>query len=188
MFSGSSQLTCRLVLDTAVTVGANGVSGGSAMSVTLIVTLTVALPPLVSVALTVTECLDFSSWFRSALARICPLPGSMSNDLASAPSSVWVTGSKSGSTAVTGLPIGSPALAFSVISNERVPAENIGFWLATSGFGDPVPDRDHSPVISPLFARTSTCVARARRQPGDDGAPVRAVVDTSPGQSRHRTS
>ena len=56
VFPGSSQLTCSLVLDTAVTVGANGVSGASpSTSVTLIVTLTASLPPLPSVTRTVTE-------------------------------------------------------------------------------------------------------------------------------------
>ena len=39
MFSGASQLTCKLVLDSATTVGANGVPGASSLtSVTLIVT------------------------------------------------------------------------------------------------------------------------------------------------------
>ena len=54
--SGASQLAWTLVLDSAVTVGANGVSGASVLSsVTLIVTLTASLPPLPSLTLTATE-------------------------------------------------------------------------------------------------------------------------------------
>ena len=54
--SGASQLTCRLVLDIAVTVGANGVSGASpSTSVTLMVRLTAFFPPLPSSTRTVTE-------------------------------------------------------------------------------------------------------------------------------------
>ena len=34
--------------------------------------------------------------------------------------------------------------------------ENVGFLLATSGFGVPVPDRDQSLVPSALLARTCT--------------------------------
>ena len=56
VFSGASQLNCKLVLDSAVTAGANGVSGASSLtSVTLIVTLTASVPPLPSRALTATE-------------------------------------------------------------------------------------------------------------------------------------
>ena len=53
---GASQLTCRLVLEAAVTVGAVGVSGASpSTSVTLMVMLTASLPPLPSITRTVTE-------------------------------------------------------------------------------------------------------------------------------------
>ena len=87
VLSGATQLTWTLVLDTAVTVGDSGVDGGSTRSVTLIVTPAVDVPPLPSRALTVTEYLDFSSWFSAALVRIWPLPLSISNEAASVPSS-----------------------------------------------------------------------------------------------------
>ena len=55
-FAGSSQFTWMLVLEIAVTTGANGVSGASSLtSVTLIVTLTASVPPLPSRTLTATE-------------------------------------------------------------------------------------------------------------------------------------
>ena len=156
VFSGASQVTCRLELEASVTVGDDGADGGSSTSVTLIVTPTVDVPPLPSRALTVTEYLDFSSWSSSALVRTCPLPESMSNEVASAPSSSYVSGSSSGSLASTGLPIGSPGPVFSATLNVREPPENPGFLLATSGFGDPVPEREYSLVPSSFFARTRT--------------------------------
>ena len=48
-FAGASQVTCSLELDTAVTVGANGVSGASlSTSVTRIVMFAASVPPLPS--------------------------------------------------------------------------------------------------------------------------------------------
>ena len=61
VFSGASHVTWRLVLEAGVIVGTSGFAGGSFTSVTVIVTPAVELPPLVSVAFTVTEYLDFSS-------------------------------------------------------------------------------------------------------------------------------
>ena len=56
VFVGAVQLTSRLVLDPAVAVteGAAGRPGGSFTSVTVIVTVTVSVPPLLSSALTMT--------------------------------------------------------------------------------------------------------------------------------------
>ena len=56
VFAGAVQPTSRLVVDpeVGVTVGANGCPGGSVTSVTVIVTVTVAVPLLPSSALTTT--------------------------------------------------------------------------------------------------------------------------------------
>ena len=56
VFDGAAQLASRLVLDPAVAVteGAAGTPGGSFTSVTVIVTVTVSVPPLLSSALTMT--------------------------------------------------------------------------------------------------------------------------------------
>ena len=55
VFVGAVQLTSRLVVDPpSVTEGAAGTPGGSFTSVTVIVTVTVSVPPLLSSALTMT--------------------------------------------------------------------------------------------------------------------------------------
>ena len=56
VFTGASHSTLRTVSNPpiAITEGAAGCPGGSVTSVTVIVTVTVAVPPLVSSALTMT--------------------------------------------------------------------------------------------------------------------------------------
>ena len=54
--AGAVQVTLRLVVEpeAAVTVGADGATGGSSTSVSVIVTVATAVPPLPSSAVTVT--------------------------------------------------------------------------------------------------------------------------------------
>ena len=55
VLAGAVQLTVRLLLDAAVSLGAPGLPGGSSTSATLTVTATVSVPSLPSSAFTVRE-------------------------------------------------------------------------------------------------------------------------------------
>ena len=80
----------------------------------------------------------------------------MSNEAASIPSRMYVSTSPSGSRAAMRLPTSLLGGVFSATVNVSAPLENAGFLFATSGFGDPVPERDQSLWTSSLSARTCT--------------------------------
>ena len=61
---------------------------GGLLAMTVMVTAIVSLPPLVSVARTVTEYVALVAAFSAAFVRIWPVEGTMSNDAASVPSSL----------------------------------------------------------------------------------------------------
>ena len=129
-----------------------------ARPVTVIVTVTASLPPLPSVTRTVTEYLDFSSWFSSATVRIWPPSpvDTISNAPASGPSRLYRSGSPSWSVAVIRAPTSVFAGVFSATLSERDPPEKAGFLFAVSRFGAPDPGVDQRPVPSALCAATRT--------------------------------
>ena len=166
VFSGASQLTCRLVLDTAVTVGANGVSGGSLTSVTLIVTSDrVGSAPAVPHP------------HRHRVARLLLVVQRRARPYLPAPTSTMMSNEsrpslpgcrsacrRRGRGPRRRLPTSVPGGVFSATLNVRERLENAGFLFATSGFGDPVPERDQS--LCPSACRPHLhVVARARLSP-----------------------
>ena len=133
--AGGDQLTSRLVVEpeVALTVGASGAEGFSSTSVTLIVTVAVA-ESVPSDAVTSTSKLFLGpSKFRRVRTPtvIWPLDESMSKLDASAPPSVYVSGSMLASVAVTAAPTLLPAGVFSATERVTVPLAKDGTLLTT---------------------------------------------------------